>query len=382
MTRPRFLPLLIVLFIGSGGAALIYEIVWLQLLQLTMGSTAVSMAVLLGTFMGGMCTGSLALPRAVSGRTHPLRVYAVLELLSAIFGVAVLHALPLVSRLPRVAASVVCLLPPAIAMGATLPAITRWVRGPYAGILYGANVAGAVLGCLTAGFWLLRFFDMAVASYAAAALNVALAAVALVLSSIEKGDPAHEETSVHRPRDAEVYLAIGLSGLSALAAEAVWTRLLSLTLGPTVYTFSIILAVFLAGMGIGSWMAGAHRREAARNRALLAWSQAGLIPAIAWAAWAIADWLPSWDKDLSTAADPWRIFLFDLGCCAVAILPSAILWGLSFPLALGTVDGSPEAGSREVGELYAANTLGAISGAIGFSILAVPLLGSGGAERL
>src|SRR5260221_3781655 len=76
----RFLPLLLLLFVGSGCAALIYEVVWFQLLQLVIGSSAVSMAVLLGTFMGGMCLGSFLLPRFIARREHPLRVYAYLEL--------------------------------------------------------------------------------------------------------------------------------------------------------------------------------------------------------------------------------------------------------------------------------------------------------------
>ena len=76
----RFLPLVLLLFIGSGCAALIYEIVWLQLLQLVIGSSAVSLGVLLGTFMGGMCLGSLLLPRLIGTALHPLRVYAALEL--------------------------------------------------------------------------------------------------------------------------------------------------------------------------------------------------------------------------------------------------------------------------------------------------------------
>src|SRR3982751_5448627 len=88
---PRYLPALLFLFVGSGCAALIYEIVWLQLLQLVVGSSAVSIAVLLGTFMGGMCLGSLALPRFVSARHHPLRVYALLEIGIAVFGLAVVY---------------------------------------------------------------------------------------------------------------------------------------------------------------------------------------------------------------------------------------------------------------------------------------------------
>src|ERR1700683_3619856 len=83
----KFLPLLLVLFVGSGCAALIYEIVWFQLLQLVVGSTAVSLGVLLGTFMGGMCLGSLCLSPLISPTRHPLRVYASLELLIGIIGV-------------------------------------------------------------------------------------------------------------------------------------------------------------------------------------------------------------------------------------------------------------------------------------------------------
>src|ERR1700675_1367630 len=90
--RP-FLPVLLLLFIGSGCAALIYEIVWLQLLQLVIGSTAVSVGGLLGTFMAGMCAGSLLLPRLVSARWHPLKVYALLELGIGAIGLAVLFGM-------------------------------------------------------------------------------------------------------------------------------------------------------------------------------------------------------------------------------------------------------------------------------------------------
>src|SRR2546426_9483645 len=95
---PPYLPLLLVLFFGSGCAALIYEIVWFQLLQLVVGSSAVSLGVLLGTFMSGMCLGSLTLARLVSARLHPLRVYALLELGIGILGIAALFVVPYVAR--------------------------------------------------------------------------------------------------------------------------------------------------------------------------------------------------------------------------------------------------------------------------------------------
>src|SRR5688500_6750038 len=129
---PRYFAILFILFVGSGCSALIYEIVWFQLLQLVIGSSAVSLAVLLGTFMGGMCLGSLVLPRVISARLNPLRVYAVLELGIGVAGIAVLVAIPRVGELYttlvgygmpgillRAAVCSICLLPPTMLMGAT-----------------------------------------------------------------------------------------------------------------------------------------------------------------------------------------------------------------------------------------------------------------------
>src|SRR5678809_806892 len=191
----RWLPALLLLFIGSGCAALIYEVVWFQLLQLSIGSSAVSLGVLLGIFMGGMCLGSLLLPRYIKPDQHPLRVYAYLELGIGLCGLIVLFAVPVVGDLYtkiagtgqanlflRAIVAAIMLLPPTLLMGATLPAIARWVEATPSGVawlgfFYGGNIAGAVLGCLLAGFYLLRVFDMATATYVAVAFNLAVAAI-------------------------------------------------------------------------------------------------------------------------------------------------------------------------------------------------------------
>src|SRR5512145_742610 len=99
MHSRRFLPAMLLLFVGSGCAALIYEVVWFQLLQLSIGSSAVSLGVLLGIYMGGMCLGSLLLPRYLNPSAHPLRVYAALEAGIALFGVIVLFAVPIVGQI-------------------------------------------------------------------------------------------------------------------------------------------------------------------------------------------------------------------------------------------------------------------------------------------
>src|SRR2546430_11294044 len=94
-----FLWVLLLLLAGSGCAALIYEVVWLQLLQLVIGSSAVSLGLLLATYMGGLCLGSVLLPRVVSSDRNPLRVYACLELGIAAFGLIALFGLPLFGQI-------------------------------------------------------------------------------------------------------------------------------------------------------------------------------------------------------------------------------------------------------------------------------------------
>src|ERR1051326_2213461 len=123
----RFLPLLLLIFVGSGCAALIYEIVWFQLLELVIGSSTVSLGILLGTFMGGMCLGSLLFPRIVSRAYHPLRVYACMELGIGAIGLVLLFGMPLISgvytawagsglasMLLRGLIAGICLLPPTL----------------------------------------------------------------------------------------------------------------------------------------------------------------------------------------------------------------------------------------------------------------------------
>lgn len=143
------LPLILLLFVGSGAAALIYEIVWFQVLTLVLGSSAVSVGVLLATFMGGMCLGSYLLPRLVAPAHHPLRVYALLELAIGMCAVLLLAVMPLAGRvyttwggygltgfLLRGVVASICLLPPTLAMGATLPAISRWVETTPRGVAW------------------------------------------------------------------------------------------------------------------------------------------------------------------------------------------------------------------------------------------------------
>src|SRR5271163_4546917 len=379
------IPLLLVLFIGSGCAALIYEIVWFQLLQLVVGSSAVSLGILLGTYMGGMCLGSLLLPRYVSARSHPLRVYAIIE--GGIGGCG------LFGILMRALVAAVFLLPPTLLLGASFPAIARYVESSPRGVsrlgyFYGGNIAGAVCGCLLAGFYLLRVYDMPTATYVAVAINVAVAVLSYRLSTRTPYEPTPPCDSPAReapPPPASqryVYVAIGLSGLTALGAEVVWTRLLSVMLGATVYTFSIILAVFLGGLGVGSGL-GSHLARQMRNpRVALGICQLLLAAAIAWTAYTLADALPNWPIDPLLARSAVFNFQVDIMRCMWAIFPAACLWGASFPFALAAAAERSQDSGTLSGRVYAVNTVGGVFGALAFSIILIPWIGTQNCQRL
>jgi spermidine synthase len=407
------LPWLLLLFAGSGCSALIYEIVWFQLLQLAIGSTTVSLGVLLATFMGGLCLGSIALPRVKALKEqHPLRVYAALEFGIAICGILVLFGLPFINRvyiagaehglpgmLLRGFIAAVCLLPPTILMGASLPAIVRGIDSTPRGVswwalLYGANLAGAIFGTLFAGFYLLRIYNMATATFVAAAINVAVALISFVLATraparplAEVDQPASDSAAVSvEPVHAAagnlpVYIAIALSGAGALGAQVLWTRLMGMLLGSTVYVFSIILAVFLIGLAIGSGLASWLVRTV-RPRLALGWCQFLLTLGIAWTAYIIANSLPYWPINPLLTINPWFMFQLDMVRCLWAILPPTILWGASFPLALAAVASPGQDPGRLVGAVYAANTFGAILGALVVSLALVPWIGTQQSQRV
>jgi spermidine synthase len=396
--RPRFTPLVLLLFVGSGCAALIYEVVWFHLLRLVVGGSALSLGLLLGSFMGGMGLGSWLLPRLLPARWHPLRVYAGLEILIGAFGFVMPDVLPALGRFYaghagpggslawRGAVCAAALLPPTMLMGATLPAISRWLDTTRAGLsamgrFYAANIAGAVAGTLLAGFYLLRVHDTVVASRVAAMANLAIAGVALLLAGTARFQPAAAPEPAARPavgRPSILHLAIALSGLTALAAEVIWTRLLSLLLGASVYTFSLILAVYLVGLGLGSALGARWAARSASPRAAFAFCQAMLVPALWYSAWTITAVIP-WGEPTQVFQpaiyqDMAVRYAYDFARCALAILPGPLLWGMSFPLAIAAAGEGHRDPGRLVGGMAAANTAGAIAGAL-LASLGIELLG-------
>ena len=385
------LPLLSV-FAASGCAALIYEMAWFHQVQLVVGASSLSVAVILCSFMGGMAAGSWLAPKVTPTGTHPLRAIAIIEAAIAAFGLLIPFSLPFMQQayvamvgqgfgavLLRAAVCVLVLTPPTMLMGATLPVIAT-LRAADIGRFYTANLAGAAIGTALTGFWLLRVFDVFVATGVAVSLNLLVAAICWSLARRAPFSPQAPET-LQAPRapqspQAPVFMAALLSGFTSLGAEVVWTRQLSLLFGASVYTFCLILAVFLSGLAIGGGIGALLVRRSARPVVVLGVVQLGLALAIGAGAWLIVNALPQWQPTrlflAGIHASPALTFAFDAVRCAVAMLPATILWGASFPLTIAAAGGS----ARSVSRINALNTAGALAGAIGLTLVGIPQLGS------
>ena len=423
LTRP-----LVLLFFASGCAALIYETVWFHLVQLVVGASSISVAVLLCSFMGGMALGSAWLPRLMPAAAHPLRVVAALEAGIGLCGLLIPVMLPLVQEayvtvvgygyggvLLRGLVCALVLAPPTMLMGATLPVVARWLEtgrdgASRTGLIYTANIAGGAVGTVLAGFYLLRVYDTVIAGAVAVGINAVVAVAAWAMASASARQTSGElrqdladlsaeaSTKVEAVVGSEgghslapVYAVAALSGFTALGAEVVWTRQLSLLFGASVYTFSLILAVFLAGLGAGSLAGSALGRRASEPALWLGRIQLLLAAAIGFGAWMIVNALPLWQptKDFLpwVRSTPSYAFTFDALRCAVALLPATLLWGASFPLTLAVAprlrSGQARTGdlTRHVSRINAINTAGALAGTLTLTLIGIPVVGSQVAQQ-
>jgi len=387
---------LVILAFSSGCAALVYEVVWFQLLELVIGSSAVSLAVLLSMFMGGTCLGSiLAMSFAWRARSI-LRLYAAIELAVAICGISILTVLPHISGAlirfggsdlaARGALAAACLFPPTICMGAELPTIAHCFRGndgklAWVSYCYAGSLAGGAAGGLLAGFYLLRVFDVNVATWTAVAINCMISLSALLvgykLSPVAHRPTVHAKAvpKVGRAASAPIYAAVAASGAVALSAEIVWTRALSLAFAATVYVFSMVAAAFLLGLAIGSTSAGILIRQSKiPPRIALGWGQIFSCVGLAFAAHVLTDVIPN--SSIVVSVGPWHV-LWHEGLVSLAIvLPCTVAWGMSFPLSVACLDSNGKHLGHKVAQLYSVNTAGAILGAVGTSSLFARSIGT------
>src|SRR6266851_3570141 len=353
------------LFFASGGAGLVYEVVWSRLLRDVFGITAYAVAAVLATFLGGLALGAWLLGRQVDRTPRPLRLYGFMEIgvgVAALLGTLVLPAIePLndaaaarwppgspILLLVRVLIASLVVLPPTVLMGATLPAITRDVVarlgkvGTEVSALYALNTAGAVAGCLVAGFVLIRALGVHPTLWIAVAVNV----------------------------------AVGLSGSMTLALEVIWTRVLVLVVGSSTHAFVTMLSAFLVGIALGSAAARVFLDRLKDPRGAFGWVQVGIVVAT-------LGTIPSMNA-LVVHAQQWMFALegrwlaLSFGRFAIAfaiMLVPTFLVGMVFPIA-GVLH-VRRAGSvgADLGRVYGALTLGNIAGALLAALVLLPWAG-------
>lgn len=402
-SRDNRWPLLCAALLLSGAAGLVYELVWFQLLHLTIGAGSQSIGVLLACYMGGLFLGSLVCGRLVPVRLNSVRMYALMELGIGLLALLLPHALMFVrATYFTLAASpgqalvfgsllcVVLLVPPTLLMGATFPVLARCFdesrRGYVLGWLYAANLIGAVAGVLAGVLLLLPMWGLLGANLFAVGMNVAAALIAVAVSGGLGRAGAKEEgvasgavlAAPAGGSDLSVMLAYALSGLAAMSFQVVAWRLYSVLLGTTTYAFGLLLAVFLAGLGLGSAIGGQLVRRGYDPRRAMIDVQLGtaaligvislVVPLVA--GWRyLLPWLVLGGGFAGTAAS-------DLIRVVVVVFPAAIGWGMAFPLSVGCLGQEGGDAARSIGRLYAFNTLGAVAGSLLTSFVLIPRFGS------
>lgn len=398
---------LVGLFFVSGATSLVYQTVWQRELHLLLGTSSAALATVLAAFMGGLGLGGIVGARWAPPR--PLAAYGRLEALIGLYALAfptlvdlaepaylaVVRGplLPAAGPLQALLAGAL-LLPPTVAMGATLPLLVRvavdriGTAADRVSALYAANTAGAVVGTAVAGLALLPTLGLATTTAIAAAGNGLVAALAFGLDPwlpplVPRDDLEADDRPDQAPAKAAL-AAIALGGAAALASEVLWTRMVGLLLGGTTYAFTAMLLAVLVGIAIGARFAGPFADDALRyggtHRVLL--GLAGVEAAVAAACFGLTflwTYLPYgmvalYDL-LGGEEAPAAMFLASFAMCTVLLVGPAALMGAAFPYAVRAVAGDrPDAGGP-VGRVYAWNTLGGVVGAVLAGFVGIPLLG-------
>ncbi|MDD5307127.1 MAG: fused MFS/spermidine synthase [Deltaproteobacteria bacterium] len=416
-------PLVLLCFVLSGISSLTLEIVWTRMLELVFGATTLAISTVLTCFMGGLALGSWLFGRFADRVRSPLAFYAVAE---GVVGVCALvipelieHFYPGLNRalvahagnsfwlfsVLRFFAVAAVLIVPTTCMGATLPLLSRHFVsaqghlmrvGSRVGTLYTLNTAGAILGVFLSTFVLLPGAGLAATNRVAGFLNLTLAALILAFrKALAPSSPCAEATDdvdpdtgaasdgarpfdPTRPERTAALAAFFVTGLSAMSLQVVWNRAMSMVIGASVYSFALTLLAFLVGLAGGA-AAFTGPAKRARNPVILLACVELFVAAAAMAnhlymddlprlfALAVTSWVPSPEDHVELV----QLVMFCMA--ALAVLPACLGMGATFPLTVRIAAKSLRRVGRDVGSLYALNTLGAICGSFLSAFVFVPL---------
>ncbi len=410
---------ILAIFMLSGAAGLVYEIVWARQLVLVFGNTTQAVSTILTGFFGGMAIGSWLGGRLADRVRRPLRLYGLLEVVLVVIvlltpitfrliheiyrgAFGFLESAPQVLALVRFGLALLALAPATVLMGATLPTLTRYLARDSGhlssafGRLYAANTVGAILGAAAAGLVLIELVGLTGTLLVGAACSGLAGTVALLLDRrraltgvrlgvrptgrepgirrvvLEAADPP--EITSDGPRPGLALSIAFVSGLTSLGYQVLWTRLLASGSGNSTYVFTLILSVFLIGLALGALFFTLLRPRIRHPIRVLALAQV-VISAFAFVGLVAVISQPEGGRSKELLGSLLREVI-------VVVLPATMVMGLSFPAASALVADEEGRTATRAGLLLASNTLGAIIGTFVVPFFLIPAVGSPSAVGL
>jgi spermidine synthase len=412
--------LILACFFLSGLCGLIYEILWIRLIVKVIGNAPFSVSIILTVFMGGLGLGSYLAGRfidRIKSSQRLVMLYGLLELLIGIYALlipALLNAaLPLQTVLYNrlyahfiiynlltflICAVVLCL--PVTCMGATLPILCRFYiarlnhLGTHAGRLYGLNTIGAAVGSMLCGFWLINYWGVPAALRSAVAVNLSIGLACLIVGY--KAGAGYSETtpktsglvqktdrfmvpgerlphSFQRHATLTIFL---VSGFCAMATEVIWTRLLGLIVGPTTYSFTIVLVTFITGLALGSMIFGFFADRVKDCLRLLLCTQIAAALLVLVVSQLLGNSQMLFAKLIYFFKDSFGLLNVIKGIIlfAIMLLPT-LCFGATFPLVGKIYTQSVTQVGRSIGFAYMINTVGCLCGSFMAGFMLIPLFG-------
>jgi spermidine synthase len=396
------------LFFFSGFAALVYQVVWMRQFALFLGSDVYAAAITLSVFMGGLSFGSWLAGKFADRLARPLLGYGLIEVAIGLYALAFAallqaflpalrevyrEATPIAYQAARLGLAAALLVLPTTLMGMTLPLIVGGLvqrsseLGRRGGTFYALNTLGAFAGTLVAAFALIPTLGIARTTHVAVWINL-VAGVIVALIGLKPRLAADRRLDEEKPVPFDVgtarvaLWAIGISGLAALALEVVWTRILTLSFSGTVYSFAIMLASFLFGIFYGSRRAARTIDADPDPVRTFAYLELGLGFSVALLA-LFSVIVPAvfgqlvWGLTRVTGQNfAAGSLLAQAGLALLLMFVPTALLGATFPAAVRVCTPDARRAGEGTARVYAANTAGAIVGALLAGFVLIPAIGS------
>ncbi len=414
-----------ILFFVSGGAGLIYEVVWMRKLSLFFGSDIFASSITLAAFMGGLALGGYICGFFIDKIRNHIFCYGVLEILIGLYAISfskflgffdpliaftytyLFETMPLLYQFLRGCIAFIVLIIPTIMMGATLPIILKVFTpdaskfGRIAGHFYAINTFGALFGVLLAGFITMPLYGLRVTNIIAIGLNIFIGLACILIPQIRNyrasfdvnanAIQSNTNTVTECPKGVSerqlnwkkaAYIAIGVSGFGGLALEVVWVKILIQSFSANVYSFSLMLISFLLGIALGSKLVSRHLDSLESSINLLAKIEIAIALSVVILA-CLSYAIPTMFGIFVWGTTAISVKLFSFASVAGALiisvlfmLPSAILLGAAFPSALKIYNLNFASTGENSGHIVFINTFGAVSGALITGLVLIPLIGS------